>query len=51
MMLVGGMLYLSTYQERLIENELSSLTTEAQIFAAALAEAAWSAASTTRAVC
>src|SRR5690349_13393223 len=28
MMLVGGMLYLSSYQERLIENELSSLDAE-----------------------
>lgn len=39
-MLVGGMLYLSSYQERLIENELASLTAEATIFAATLAEAA-----------
>ncbi|MGK9234681.1 HAMP domain-containing histidine kinase [Inquilinus limosus] len=40
MMLVGGMLYLSSYQERLIENELSSLDAEATILAANLAEAA-----------
>jgi two-component system sensor histidine kinase ChvG len=40
MMLVGGMLYLSSYQERLIENELASLTAEATIFAANLAEGA-----------
>lgn len=40
MMLVGGMLYLSSYEERLIENELASLTTEAEILAGALAEAA-----------
>ncbi len=40
MMLVGGMLYLSAYQERLIENELSSLTTEAEVLAGAIAEAA-----------
>jgi len=39
MMLVGGMLYLSSYQERLIENELASLDAEATILAANLAEA------------
>jgi two-component system sensor histidine kinase ChvG len=39
-MLVAGMLYLSSYQERLIENEVEALRTEAQILAGALAEAA-----------
>ncbi|MEQ9815119.1 MAG: stimulus-sensing domain-containing protein [Azospirillaceae bacterium] len=38
--LVGGMLYLGRYEERLIQSELDSLRTEASIFAGALAEGA-----------
>ncbi len=38
--LVGGLLYLGRYQERLIQSELDALRTEAMIFAGALAEGA-----------
>lgn len=38
--LLGGLLYLSTYQQWLIDKELSALTTEARIFAGALGEGA-----------
>jgi two-component system, OmpR family, sensor histidine kinase ChvG len=38
--LLGGLLYLSTYQQWLIDKELSTLTTEARIFAGALGEGA-----------
>ncbi len=40
MILVGGLLYLGRYEERLIETEMASLRTEALIFAGALAEGA-----------
>jgi two-component system sensor histidine kinase ChvG len=38
--LVGGLLYLGRYQDRLIESELEALETEARIFAGAIGEAA-----------
>jgi two-component system sensor histidine kinase ChvG len=38
--LVGGLLYIDQYQRTLIEAELDSLTVEAEIFAAAIGEAA-----------
>lgn len=38
--LLGGLLYLSTYQQWLIDKELSALSTEAKIFAGALGEGA-----------
>src|SRR3954469_17407651 len=38
--LVGGLLYLGRYQDRLIESELEALLTEARIFAGAIGEAA-----------
>ncbi|MFV3078054.1 stimulus-sensing domain-containing protein [Niveispirillum fermenti] len=38
--LLGGLLYLSTYQQWLIDKELDALTTEARIFAGALGEGA-----------
>ena len=38
--LVGGLLYLGRYQDRLIESELEALGTEARIFAGAIGEAA-----------
>jgi two-component system sensor histidine kinase ChvG len=38
--LLGGLLYLSTYQQWLIDKELTALTTEARIFAGALGEGA-----------
>ena len=38
--LVGGLLYLGQYEERLIQSELEALRSEAQIFAGALAEGA-----------
>ena len=38
--LVGGLLYLGRYQDRLIESELEALQTEARIFAGAIGEAA-----------
>ncbi|UEM20556.1 sensor histidine kinase [Skermanella mucosa] len=38
--LVGGLLYLGRYQDRLIESELEALRTEARIFAGAIGEAA-----------
>lgn len=38
--LLGGLLYLSTYQQWLIDKEVSALTTEARIFAGALGEGA-----------
>ncbi|EWY42617.1 histidine kinase [Skermanella stibiiresistens SB22] len=38
--LVGGLLYLGRYQDRLIESELEALSTEARIFAGAIGEAA-----------
>ena len=38
--LVGGLLYLGRYQDRLIENEMEALRTEARIFAGAIGEAA-----------
>lgn len=38
--LLGGLLYLSTYQQWLIDKELAALTTEARIFAGALGEGA-----------
>lgn len=40
MILVGGLLYLGRYEERLIQSEMESLRTEALIFAGALAEGA-----------
>ncbi len=40
MILVGGLLYLGRYEERLIQAEMESLRTEALIFAGALAEGA-----------
>ncbi|MGP1394135.1 MAG: stimulus-sensing domain-containing protein [Inquilinaceae bacterium] len=40
MVLVGGVLYLGRYEERLIQAEFASLRSEALIFAGALAEAA-----------
>ncbi len=40
LILVGGMLYLGRYQERLIQADLESLRTEALTFAGALAEGA-----------
>ena len=40
MILVGGLLYLGRYEERLIETELEALETQAQIFAGALGESA-----------
>ncbi|WP_404326120.1 stimulus-sensing domain-containing protein [Aerophototrophica crusticola] len=39
-MLLGGLLYLGTYQQWLIQKELDALTTEARIFAGALGEGA-----------
>ncbi|MCZ6743296.1 MAG: sensor N-terminal transmembrane domain-containing protein, partial [Alphaproteobacteria bacterium] len=38
--LVGGLLYIDQYQRTLIDAELDSLTVEAEIFAAAIGEAA-----------
>lgn len=38
--LVGGLLYLGRYQDRLIEAEVEALTTEARIFASAIGEGA-----------
>lgn len=38
--LVGGLLYLGRYQERLVDAELEALATEARIFASALGEGA-----------
>jgi len=40
LILVGGLLYLGRYEERLIQQELASLHSEALIFAAALVEGA-----------
>ncbi len=40
MILVGGLLYLGRYEERLIQSEMESLRIEALIFAGALAEGA-----------
>ena len=40
LILVGGLLYLGRYEERLIQQELQSLQSEATIFAAALVEGA-----------
>jgi two-component system sensor histidine kinase ChvG len=40
LILVGGLLYLGRYEERLIQQELQSLQAEATIFAAALVEGA-----------
>ncbi|HYC01965.1 MAG TPA: stimulus-sensing domain-containing protein [Azospirillaceae bacterium] len=39
-LLLAGLLVLRSYQDRLIQNELASLTTEARIFAGALGEGA-----------
>jgi two-component system sensor histidine kinase ChvG len=39
-LLMGGLLYLGRYQDRLIEAELDALETEARIFASALGESA-----------
>ncbi|HYD32737.1 MAG TPA: stimulus-sensing domain-containing protein [Azospirillaceae bacterium] len=39
-LLVGGLLYLGRYQERLIQTELEALGTEARIYAGAIGEAA-----------
>ncbi|WP_207462406.1 stimulus-sensing domain-containing protein [Azospirillum sp. SYSU D00513] len=39
-LLMGGLLYLGRYQDRLIEAELEALETEARIFASALGESA-----------
>ncbi|MBO33931.1 MAG: hypothetical protein CMM74_13310, partial [Rhodospirillaceae bacterium] len=38
--LVVGLLYVGQYRQSLIDNEISSLTTQAELFAAALGEAA-----------
>lgn len=40
LILVGGLLYLGQYEERLLQSEMQSLRTEALIFAGALAEGA-----------
>lgn len=40
LLLVGGLLYLGRYQDRLIQAELEALATEARIFASALGEGA-----------